>query len=159
MASAGCGISWWHGAQSSASLAMGSLGLKCFGIKEQSCRKVLSPGAQQPSVPFPGDTLTQLTRSREWKAFGSSQRCEIQAEGGSGLEGWRKILLLPKKVWRKFLMKKWSFTGESGRGGKKHIKRVMKRKQSTLFHLHFAFPPLHSPLKQSPSCSWPSKLE
>lgn len=80
--------------------------------------------------------------------------------GGSGLEGWRQILLHPKEGVQKFLLNKWFFSGGSGWGRKKHIKRVMKRKQSILFSLHFAFPSLHShPPKQSLFCSWPSKLE
>lgn len=153
MASAGCGISWWHSAQSSASLAMGSLGLKCFGIKEQSCRKVLSPGAQQPSVPFPGD------EKKGMKGLWIFSEVWNTGRGGKWIRGMEKNTATPQEGVEKFLMKKWSFTGESGWGGKKHIKRVMKRKQSTLFHLHFAFPPLHSPPKQSPSCSWPSELE
>lgn len=142
-----------------ASLAGGSLGLKCSGAKGQSCREALPPWCTTALSPVPCWHSYPATRSREWSASGFSQRCEIQAEGGSGLEGWRQILLLPKEGVEKLLLKKWSFSGGSGWGGEKHIKRVMKRKQSTLFCFHFAFPSLHNqPPKQSLSCSWPSKL-
>lgn len=130
-----------------------------LGWRNRAAERLCPPGAQQPWL---CSLLTPLPSqgSREWSASGFSQRCEIQAEGGSGLEGWRQILLLPKDSVQKFLLNKWSASGGSGWGRKKHIKGVMKRKQSTLFRLRFAFPSLHSRLpKQSLSCSWPSKLE
>lgn len=128
--------------------------LTALGVEEQSraAERLCPSGAEQLSVIFPDDTFNQLTRGREWSAFGFSQRCEIWAEGGSGLEGWRKILLFPKEGMEKFLMKKCSFIGGSGRGGKKPIKGVMKRKQNLrCFVTILLSPPPNSP-KQSQSC-------
>lgn len=74
-----------------------------LGSRSRAAERLWPPGAQQPSVLFPGDTPTQLMRS---SASGFPQRCEIQAERGSGLEGWRNMLLLPKEGMEKLLVKK-----------------------------------------------------
>lgn len=119
--------------------------LTALGVEEQNrAAEGLCPsGAEQLSVIFPDDTFNQLTRGRERSAFIFSQRCEIWVEGGSGLEGWRKILLFPKggrKIPDEKMLIFFLFSG------KKPIKGVMERKQNiSCFVSMLLSPPPQSP--------------